>query len=216
MSLTTSKLPPATAISDNSPSIGSAVAWTNTTNIYADDTTYASVSGVTATQWLKATNFSASIPAGSTILGISVEVKAYSTGTKPFKVSSIKLIIGGSISGSNLNSGSVNLTATPRYDTYGSSSTLWGLTPSDTDVNDSTFGVGVGYTRASGKGANVVYVDYITVQITYNPPSSGGGASHYYRQQQRHRQPNIIVPQLITDLEPYRERFNRIENRLAT
>lgn len=64
-------------------------------------------------------------------------------------VSSIKIVKGGSISG-NGKSDSSTITSTPTYYPYGTSTDLWGLSWTTSDINSSTFGVAISVTGSGG------------------------------------------------------------------
>lgn len=66
-----------------------------------------------------------------------------------------KLIKGGTISGSNLAVGTAipNGSGAETYLSYGSSTNLWGLSLSDTDVNASTFGFAFAVRSTGGSGS---------------------------------------------------------------
>ena len=90
---------------------------------------------VGATDWTTPGNITASdsVPAIVSRHTVSANVQ-----------NSIKLIKGGTISGDEKSTGAL-ITFGPPYvnNDWGSSSDLWGLTLSDTDVNASNFGVGI-------------------------------------------------------------------------
>src|SRR6267142_141517 len=58
---------------------------------------------------------------------------------------SIKIVQGGTISGTDKSTGAALSLNTEAYTSYGSSSDLWGLNWLYTDINSSTFGVAVAY-----------------------------------------------------------------------
>lgn len=193
------------------------VNWSNASNILASDDARADVilNGGQISYYLKATNFGFALASGVTISGITVEIEiAYGGFGGGYIVDNRARIIKGGTIGATDKSNVSTWPASDTYRTYGSTSELWGETWSYSDINDSTFGFALSVICPSGSVAQAV-VDHVRITVEYTSGVSGGAASHYYRQQQRHRQPSIIVPQLITDLEPYRERLNRIENKLA-
>lgn len=175
----------------NSPGTGSTAArggnvgaWTNASNVLASDNSYATgygLSGVspTYTNYLTATNFGFSIPSGATIDGIVVEIERKAIGGVPFHIkdSILSLIKGGTISGDNKASGT-DWDTTETYYSYGSSSDLWGLTLTDTDVNASTFGVALSVgAGATGKGSAAVVVDHIRITVYYTAAGAAGQAT---------------------------------------
>jgi hypothetical protein len=170
--------------------VGSSIAWTNPGNITLSDGSYATAAlnranpNGRSTQYLVASNFGFTIPVGSTINGILVEVEraaASSVGnpsdqqvqlaTNP--TSSLSLV------GNNKASGTVWPT-TEAYASYGGSADLWGWTPGVSDINSSGFCVYISAGVANGKGTNTVKVDYVRVTITYVgsvPPGGLAGGS---------------------------------------
>lgn len=77
----------------------------------------------------------------------------------------VKLVIGGTVSGTNL-ADAVTLwpSAISGYTSYGGASSLWGLTPTAAQVNASNFGVVFSATVASGETASV---DAIRMTVYY-------------------------------------------------
>lgn len=165
--------------------------WTNPGNAAASDNSYAtkicSTSG-SSSNTLQATNFGFSIPSGATINGITVEIERKSNRGSPTLVdASVKLIKGGTVSGTDKASASTWPTA-DAYATYGSSSDLWGLTLTDSDVNASNFGVSlrVKQSPTGGKLTATANVDHIRITVTY---TGGGGGSQQPVSQSRTMQP---------------------------
>lgn len=172
---------PGTLASTSTDAPGSA-AWTTPSNAATSNNTRTSIYlGSTGTQlshFLKATGFGFSIPSGATIDGVLVEVER-SDGTfgggATSKDHTVKLYKGGTIQGTNKADTS---TAWPSADTiasYGGAADLWGSAWTDTDINDSGFGVGVAITQnvpSKGPSTNA-QVDHIRITVYYT--ASGGG-----------------------------------------
>lgn len=142
---TTGPLNPSTLVNDTS---SGAVNWSNPTNANSSNNTYATYTSFSSqSYYLKATNFGFSIPVGSTIDGIVVEIErkaSRSDGLNNCRDIDVKLVK------SSGTFGTINKAATgtnwPTSDTiasYGSSSDLWGETWSASDINSSNFGVGL-------------------------------------------------------------------------
>lgn len=155
------------------------LAWTNPNNASSSDNTYATVlinNPTVTTHYLKATNFGFSIPNGSTINGIVVEIERKSSSNTVSRFARdnvVKLVIGGSIVGSNYSL-AAKWSTTESYFTYGGSSDLWGNTITVSDVNSSTFGVVL---SASLSDTNKVrtetaYVDHIRITVYYTENSA--------------------------------------------
>lgn len=158
------------------------VAWTNLGNIFTSDGSYASatLSTTTVSHYLKATNFGFAVPAGATITGVAVEVRRYNAGggLVGCNDSSVKLVKGGSITGTEHSAGSV-WALSPQTVSYGGSTDLWGTTLSVADVNGATFGVVVSAVATGGVTSAIPSVDYAKITVYYQPLANVavGGAS---------------------------------------
>jgi hypothetical protein len=159
----------------NDTTVGT-VAWTNTANVQSSDNTYATASlGNSATSnYIKATNFGFSLPSTATIVGIVVEVERHASAATRVYDNSIRLVKGGTIGGNDKGTGTGGTAwanGDPNtYVTYGSSSDLWGLAWTYSDINASTFGVVVSAIR-NNLGANITAsVDHIRITVHYIIP----------------------------------------------
>lgn len=153
--------------------------WISINNSKVSDNVYTSSGSnapVTDLQYLKATNFGFSITSGATINGIVVEVERKAS----VQISTVlegldtnaKLVKGGTISGTNKSTGA-SWSTTEGYVTFGSSSDLWGLSLTDTDVNSSGFGFAISAQIAGTSKSNCnLYVDHIRITVYYT--LSGG------------------------------------------
>lgn len=158
--------------------VSGAFIWGSLSNAGASDNTYAFSSyggglSLTESDQLKATNFGFSIPGGATINGVVVEIeKKVSSAAFNTKDKTVQLVKGGTASGNNKASASVWPTS-DAYSTYGSSSDLWGLTLTDSDINASNFGVIVTIqSDGTGKSSYAAYVDHIRITVYYTAGSS--------------------------------------------
>lgn len=139
-------------------------AWANPTNIYTSNNGYATVTG-SATDDLTATNFGFSIPTGSVITGILVEVECKtSNGSLSEKFEDALLTSGGvKIS---LHSPAVNISSTEGYVSIGGSADLWNAAaPSVATVNSSSFGVRL---TCYATGSTTFSIDHVRMTITYS------------------------------------------------
>ncbi len=149
--------------------IGS-LTWSNPGNITSSDNTYATCPGdsISATQshYLVATNFGFSIPAGATIDGIVVEWERYD-GNVPGEAvadNSVMIAQGGLIgTGSNLSTGALWATS-DQYDSFGSSTELWGLSWTVADINASDFGASL---APDVNAFAVASVDHCRITVYY-------------------------------------------------
>lgn len=81
----------------------------------------------------------------------------------------VKLVVGGSVVGSNLADTVTNWPTDIAYSSYGGATNLWGLTPSVADVNGSTFGVVISATVATNDTASI---DHIRMTTYYSVPGA--------------------------------------------
>lgn len=148
-------------------------AWTTPEAITAEDAGNATsvlFSIGTTSRYLKGTNFGFSIPTNATILGI--EVKFLRSCSANVSDSRVRIIKGGVVSTTDLFSGAGwSAGSVLRWDTYGSSSNLWGETWTPADINASNFGVVL---AAVGTASTVtVQVDAFKIVVYYqNNPSN--------------------------------------------
>jgi hypothetical protein len=152
---------PATGVSDSSGACGSR-AWSNIPDAFTQNDTYADSNNVQSetTACLKLTNFDfSSIPAGSTIVGITAEADRYmeaAAGTITDGI--VRLVRAGTISfaGDNKASGTTWATSdTDTYESYGGASDQWGEAWNLADIQNAGFGVAIAATE-SGIRADTV------------------------------------------------------------
>lgn len=177
-------LSPSTVVDDSS--IGT-VSWTNPGNAGASDNSYTTAAGLTSSvpsHYLKATQFGFAIPTAAVIDGVVVEVEV--SGDSRLSNNSVKLVKGGTISGTDRAGDASYPSSGESYMTFGSSTELWGLTWTATDINATTFGVVYGAVGATGT-AKTSSVDHIRITVYYttnnaptvsSAPSVGYGAGN--------------------------------------
>ncbi|MBI4661932.1 MAG: hypothetical protein HY735_24180 [Verrucomicrobia bacterium] len=144
----------------NATKVGSA-SWVNTSNVSVSDNLYATA-GPVVTGDLLATDFGFSLPASAIIQGISVAVEDKANGGSYTPACGVKLSLSGSNARSQIFSGSEEAVRT-----YGSSTDLWGTTPTIADINSSSFGVSLNYEVGDNQ---TVSVDHIEVKVYYTLP----------------------------------------------
>lgn len=149
--------------------------WTSPSNAASSNNSKADSGSLTtqSTYYLKATNFGFSIT--GTIDGITVEIERMcsSFGGQKMRDNSLKLVVGGSIVGTDKAATSTDWPTSDTYATYGGAADLWGLTPTDTEVSASDFGVAIsGKAFNFGKGTVIGEIDHIRITITYT--AAGG------------------------------------------
>jgi hypothetical protein len=149
---------------------GSKQPWVNTGNVVASDNVYATFGNISGpvggyTDYLVVKGFGFAIPTGATITGILVEVERsdVNSNTSDFQVNIIK----NSIIGATNKAVAALWPTTDAYQSYGSSSDLWGDTWTATDINSAGFGVAIAAQRGATGGATAGKVDHVRISVTY-------------------------------------------------
>ena len=162
-----------TVVSDST--VGTEV-WSNPSNATASDDSRATCTIGTGSgtigEYLKCTNFGFSIPAGSTIDGITVEVEMSATQVNRVRDNAVRIVKGGTIGSTDKASGT-GWPTSDTYRTYGGAADLWGETWTVSDINASTFGFAISPT-ATGAGTRDARVDHVRITIDY----TAGGATY--------------------------------------
>lgn len=160
--------PKYTLTGTNDASVGG-TAWINPDYIDApSDYADAFLTGYTTSNYLKGTNCGFTIPSGATIDGIEVTFRVLcATGTADF--SYVRLVVGGTITGNNLASGSVPESFTSVV--FGGPTELWGLSPTETQINLSNFGAVLAV--SAGASGATVYCDYMEIKVYYTGGTTG-------------------------------------------
>lgn len=153
---------------------GSGTDWAGTTNLGSDNGSYATATDIIGlggtSKNLIATNFGFSVPAGSTINGIVVEVdRKASTGTTLTDLR-VQLMSAGSLVGNN-KATVVQYGTTDQTVPYGGTSDVWGWSPTASLINASTFGVQFAVTATSFMAT--ASVDFIRITVHYTPAATG-------------------------------------------
>jgi len=156
---------------------GGSYPWSNPGRICAADgssaTNSAGAGDEVYTNLIVASYFGFSIPSGSSIDGIKLEIyrkSSASQATRYTQDDEVKLLKNGNPVGDN-KAGSTRWGASYAIATYGGSEDLWGTTWTVDDINGSGFGAGlVGYIDATGGAAVTAYVDYMRITVYYTPP----------------------------------------------
>jgi|GEM_PF-4639521 len=154
------------------------VTWTNPSNAGTSNNVYAvSLSNESGlgrfSHYLKATNFGFSIPTGSTINGVVVEIEEFTWDPVACKNIVVRLVKGGSVSGDNKATGSF-ISDVESYVSYGGASDLWGNTLALSDINASNFGMVL---QVFTDEASDVFVDHIRITVHYTSPDKDVTAS---------------------------------------
>src|SRR3990172_3950182 len=155
---------------DNS-SVGTIV-WSNPQFVDADEgfSAQESMLDPSTSHYIRASNFNfSSIPAGSIIVGIEIQIERQ-IGAATCNDSSVRIFdASGNPAGTNKSAGLAWSVGSFRVDSFGGATDLWGLTPSLTDVQDVDWGVGVSCVQSDT--AATASVDYIKMKIYYNAPA---------------------------------------------
>ena len=157
----------------NSPSAASGSGWVGLTQVYSSDDFYASVgvSGSSTSTALLVQGYGFSIPAGSSINGITVVIERKANVASYLKDYTIQLLNGsGTGVGSNKADTGTYWPTSDANKTYGSSSDTWSASLTDTDVNSSSFGVQI-VAQNTSISARTIYVDYVSITIDYTAAS---------------------------------------------
>jgi hypothetical protein len=126
---------------------------------------------------LRATNFGFNIPLNAVISGISVDVlRGKVTGATTVFDNTVKLVKAGTPVGTDHSSGSA-WPFTLTYNTYGSSSDLWGTSWTPADINNALFGFSISVFNNSLTTAKAPGVDFIRITVSYTIPSGGTAVS---------------------------------------
>lgn len=142
------------------------IAWTNPGNIVADDGASATAGTFSSsTHYAKGLGFGFAIPGGKTINGIKLEVKVGGDTTSG-NDSSVKLVKGSTISGSDRSAGAAIVNGAAVYETFGGSSDLWGLAWTPADINSATFGAV--YSASSAGIFTTISVDAMRITVYFS------------------------------------------------
>lgn len=168
-----------TAATGNTGTIGGgSIAWGTPTNIELADGTSATAvlpSASISTQIsddLIGTGFGFSIPVGSTINGILLEINVKQSviaGGGAIE-NSIHLLKAGASAGADKATGAQPGTALA-IATYGGSADLWSTTWTPADINNANFGAAASY-QNSVLASRTVSVDFFRITVTFTPPAS--------------------------------------------
>jgi hypothetical protein len=157
--------------------------WSNPTNVFVADNINSNTvlnvnptcTGTTcfSTTGLAATGFGFSIPGTAVVSGIVVEIKRGAAGAIPNQVydSSVMILQYAVPVGIDHASATAWTTAGTTYNTYGSSTDLWGSTWTPADINDVNFGVLLMARNTNHSISPQVNVDHIRITVYYSFPS---------------------------------------------
>ncbi|MGV3628992.1 MAG: DUF6701 domain-containing protein [Betaproteobacteria bacterium] len=129
-----------------------------------------SVDGDTS-EALECTNYGFSIPAGSVILGITVNVERSSNRTQNGGSRDASLLLlGGSVTGSDLAT-TTTYTTSDVVEGHGGAAETWGNTWTSGQINAAAFGAALRVTKPDGGGPpHTVSVDHMPIVVYYSQP----------------------------------------------
>jgi hypothetical protein len=167
-----------------------ATAWSNTSNITADDGSVASaiVNGIQGnSDELLAESFGFSIPSNATITGVTASFKKAKQGSSILIDQGVNLLKNGASAGASRGDLITDWPTSLTYIDYGGSFDLWGTTWTPADINSSGFGVEI-FVGSNGTQNVTAQVDAVKITVNYslnslisyydNPtPTSGGSIS---------------------------------------
>lgn len=186
MANTAALYPGAAPVDDPTTTVG-AVAWTNPGRAQSQNDSGATVSidRTNASHYLIANTFGPSLPAGCTLNGLVVEVRAKRTsGTGTGSLLSVQwcglTFSKGSWSLSTYGSAKTNssgLTGSFAYYTFGTSSDVWGTSNPASDFNADSTGVAIQVSTGNPTDTPAYEVDTVRVTYYYTEAATGKRSS---------------------------------------
>lgn len=157
----------------------SVTVWANPTSAGVSDNAYATTTAYSniVTDELLCSNFGFAIPTGSVVGGISLSIER-KAGSNSGAVDSLVTLRQGSTRGTNLASS----TAWGKSDavvTYGSTTELWGLAWTPTNINSSLYFGPVFAAKGNISRTNTLSVDAMSITVTYTQYSPSFNQSGY-------------------------------------
>jgi hypothetical protein len=156
--------------SNNTALASSSRSWTTTANTYSSDNTYASFGNLSNTvgsftDYLVVTGFNFNVPAGLSVLGISIEIERSDVNGNTAD-HSIRIVKDGNIETAERSTG-IAYPATDAYQSYGGSTDLWGQTWNYKELNDPGFGVAIAAKRINTGGQTQGRVDHVRITLYF-------------------------------------------------
>lgn len=156
----------------NSTATGT-VAWQNPDKITALDSDYSRANGSEDGGWysnyLKATNFGFSIPAGAIIDGIEVRYhRRESSFIGTIEDSQIKIVKGDTIGTTNKSAGAIWIPGSTYTIDFGGSTDTWGETWTAEEINNSGFGAAISvYATPDDRTFATANIDLVQIKVYY-------------------------------------------------
>ncbi len=147
------------------------IPWSSVASITAADgvSSTAAITSGASTNYIQGTNYGFTIPTGAVIDGIEVIINRRTSSTAGGRFMSdniVRIVKGGTVSGTNKALPAVGYTTTLTTATYGSATDKWGLTWLASDINAANFGAVLSVTANNSLTASV---DYIQIRVYYTP-----------------------------------------------
>ncbi|HQS56903.1 MAG: hypothetical protein B7Y56_01965 [Gallionellales bacterium 35-53-114] len=152
-------------------------AWTNPARAVSSNNSYATraLNDLQVSNYLRCTNYGFAIPAGATIVGISVNVERRASSTNSLRDAAMRLVKDVSGAPAIQATDRSTLTFYPTADTleaHGGSADLWGDAWAYTDINSTNFGAAFAAQKpGTANGARTVSVDHMPITVTYTMAS---------------------------------------------
>lgn len=168
----------------NNNGIG-ATAWVLPGEITADDASDATCNAGASSQYLVASSFNFTLPAGAIINGITVKVEASEHSPSQESLNAQLQNETGALFGSSKAVSVVGITKVVY--TYGSTSDLWGATLTEAIVEDVDFGVRFWFTTSHD-----VRIDYVTMAVEYSTYNKKGQFLQFFTQTKSSKSKNSL------------------------
>ncbi len=147
------------------------VAWDDTDPATADPAVVLSTSPPQVSHYLSVTDFGFAVPVGATITGVTARITRAEGTDGRVTDNIVKLVKGGTASGTDHSQPAEWLPLIFQAATYGSTADLWGLGLTPADVNASDFGVAISVNLGSG-AAPTASVGKVELKVNYTTTST--------------------------------------------
>lgn len=152
----------------------SGISWSDINNVKLKDGDYAQAQMAfeEESNYIKATGFGFSVPAGVTITGIAVRIRSKASDSEALNIRQIQLLKGGSVyAGGSKNNEDFWLTEAEEI-ILGNSVSLWSNTWLNTDVNSADFGLYFDTANFNIEEDIIAYVDSLEINVYYTSTSA--------------------------------------------
>jgi hypothetical protein len=150
---------------------GATVLWSGPNNILNSDDSYATAvaGGVANTHFIGSALHAFAIATGMAIVGILAEIElSKAAGVTTLTDSEVYLSKDGTNPIGHSKAGTVTLTTTDTYYSYGGATDLWGITWTADEINASTFGL---FWSGVSDGAGTFQADHVRITVYYADPA---------------------------------------------